>query len=428
MFSTLSVLFLLQGEIFMNKWKKQFAIIYTGQAFSLLGSAAVQFAVIWWLTIQTKSAITLTVASIISFLPNLLIGPFAGVWIDRCNRGKVMITADGLVALSSVILGIAFLITDTSSVAFIYAILFLRGLGNTFHSPAMQSAIPLLVPAEMLTKAGGWGNLISSISNMLGPVVGAGLMGLFSIKAIMLVDILGAIFAIVCLLFVKIPNIPRTVEKPDFRSDFGQGISAMRKNKPLMAVLPSYLLATIIYMPLGALFPLFVYNYFGGNAGHNSIVEFVFAGGLMVSSLIMGVWGGLRKRFLMISLAIGLQGTAIMISGALPQSGFWAFVICSFFMAGAGTLFNVPYMAYIQETTEPEVMGKVFSLLMTAMTLAMPIGLLVAGPAVEIVGVEVWFFWSGIAMIGASILCYVLTRKFDKGNSQSKISEQTERE
>ena len=128
----------------------------------------------------------------------------------------------------------------------------------------------------------------------------------------MLVDILGAIFAIVCLLFVKIPNIPRTVEKPDFRSDFGQGISAMRKNKPLMAVLPSYLLATIIYMPLGALFPLFVYNYFGGNAGINSIVKCLCrrSDGILV---VMGVWGGLRKRFLMISLAIRLQGTAIII-------------------------------------------------------------------------------------------------------------------
>ena len=304
----------------MNKWKKQFAIIYAGQAFSLLGSAAVQFAVIWWLTVQTGSAITLTVASIISFLPNLLLGPFAGVWIDRYNRGKVMIAADGLVALSSVILGAAFLIMDIPPVWFIYTVLFLRGLGNTFHSPAIQSAIPLLVPAEMLTKAGGWGNLVSSISNMLGPVLGAALMGVFSIASIMLVDISGAIFAIVCLLFVKIPDVPQSAEKPNFCEDFRQGISAMKKNKPLMAVLPSYLLATIIYMPLGALFPLFVYNYFGGNAWHNSVVEFVFASGLLVSSLIMGVWGGLRKRFLMISLAIGLQGTAILVSGALPQS------------------------------------------------------------------------------------------------------------
>ena len=412
----------------MNKWKKQFAIIYAGQAFSLLGSAAVQFAVIWWLTVQTGSAITLTVASIISFLPNLLLGPFAGVWIDRYNRGKVMIAADGLVALSSVILGAAFLIMDIPPVWFIYTVLFLRGLGNTFHSPAIQSAIPLLVPAEMLTKAGGWGNLVSSISNMLGPVLGAALMGVFSIASIMLVDISGAIFAIVCLLFVKIPDVPQSAEKPNFCEDFRQGISAMKKNKPLMAVLPSYLLATIIYMPLGALFPLFVYNYFGGNAWHNSVVEFVFASGLLVSSLIMGVWGGLRKRFLMISLAIGLQGTAILVSGALPQSGLWAFVVCAFFMAAAGTIFNVPYMAYIQESTPPEVMGKVFSLLMTAMTVAMPIGLLVAGPAVEAVGVDTWFFWSGVAMIGAAILCGVLTRKYDQISAQPEVLEQVDSE
>lgn len=58
----------------MNKtinWKKQFAVIYTGQAFSILGSAAVQFAIIWWLTIQTESAVTLTIASVVAFLPNM---------------------------------------------------------------------------------------------------------------------------------------------------------------------------------------------------------------------------------------------------------------------------------------------------------------------------------------------------------------------
>lgn len=408
----------------MNKWKKQFTIIYAGQAFSLLGSAAVQFAVIWWLTIQTESAITLTVASIISFLPNMLIGPFAGVWIDRYNRRTVMIAADGLVALSSVILGIAFLIMDTPPVVFIYVILFLRGLGNTFHGPAMQAAIPLLVPTEMLTKVGGWGNLISSISNMLGPVLGAVLMSMLSISAIMLVDIFGAAFAIVCLLFVKIPDIPQSATKPDFRTDFRQGLAAIKENKPLMAALPSFLLATIIYIPLGALFPLFVRTHFMGEAWHNSVVELVFAAGLLVSSLVMGVWGGMRKRFLMISLAIALQGVSIVISGALPPSGFWAFVICCFFMGASGTFFSVPFMAYTQESTPPEVMGKVFSLLMTAMTLAMPIGLLIAGPVTEIVGAEKWFFWSGVAMVGTGILCRLLTRKYDKETMLSQKMEQ----
>jgi len=397
----------------LTNWKKQFAVIYTGQAFSLLGSAAVQFAVIWWLTVQTESALVLTLSSIVAFLPNIIIGPFAGVWIDRYNRRTVMMAADGLVALSSVVLGIAFLLVETPPIWFLYLILFLRGLGNTFHGPAMQAAIPMLVPSEMLTKAGGWGNLVNSISNMLGPVLGAALMGILPIASIMLVDIFGAVFAIVCLLFVTIPDIPQTAEKPDFLSDWKQGFSAMRENKPLMAVFPAMILCNVLYMPLGSLFPLLVRTHFLGMAWHNSIAEFVFAGGLLVSSLVIGVWGGMKRRFLMAALAIVTLGIGSAVSGILPPNGFAIFVLLCFVIGCTGTLINVPLMAYTQETIAPEMMGKVFSLLMTVMTLAMPIGLLLAGPVSEIVGVDRWFFWSGIALVAAGILCRMMTRRYD---------------
>lgn len=397
-----------------TSWKKQFMLIYAGQAFSLLGSAVVQFAVIWWLTIKTESAITLTVSSIITFLPNMLIGPFAGVWIDRYNRRTVMIAADGLVAFSSVLLGTAFLLTESPPIWFIYLILFLRGLGNTFHGPAMQAAIPLLVPAELLTKAGGWGNLINSLSAMLGPVLGAAAMGLLPIASVMLIDIVGAAFAIICLLFVAIPDVPQTAERVHMLSDMKLGLRAMRENKPLMAVFVPLLIMNVLYMPLGSLFPLLVRVHFMGEAWHNSLVEFTFAGGLLISSIILGVWGGMRRRFLMASWAIALLGAATLVSGALPSDGIWWFAVCCFFIGFSGTFMSVPIMAYTQETTPPEMMGKVFSLLMTVMTLAMPIGLLAAGPVSEAVGVDVWFFWSGAALIANGLLCRLLTRRFDE--------------
>ena len=59
-------------------------------------------------------------------------------------------------------------------------------------------------------------------------------------------------------------------------------------------------------------------------------------------------------------------------------------------------------------------MGKVFFLLMTAMTLSMPIGLLVADPVVEVIGENAWFFWSGVALIADAILFRLLTRRYDK--------------
>ena len=109
-----------------------------------------------------------------------------------------MITADGLVAVSSIILGAAFYFTDTAYLV-LSPLFYLRGLGNTFHGPAMQAAIPMFVPTDMLTKAGGWGNMIQSVSNMMGPVLGAALMVFMPIYAIMVYWIYWGCFAIVCL-------------------------------------------------------------------------------------------------------------------------------------------------------------------------------------------------------------------------------------
>ena len=397
----------------MNNWKKQFTTIYVGQAFSLLGSSAVQFAVIWWLTVQTESAVTLTLASIAAFIPNMIIGPFAGVWIDRYNRRTVMIAADGLVALSSVILGVAFLMPEAPPIWFIYVILFLRGLGNTFHGPAMQAAIPLLVPPSMLTKAGSWGNMINSLSTMLGPALGAFLLEILPIAATMLIDILGAVFATVCLLFVKIPDVPHSGGKQQLLSDMKQGLSAIRANKPLTAIIPGMMIMTILYIPLTSLFPLLIRVEFGGTAWHTGAAEIVFSGGLLISSLVLGVWGGMKRRFLMATIAIGVMGACTLVGGTLPAEGFWIFLLCCFLIGSSGTFMNVPVMAYTQETIAPEMMGKVFSLMMTAMTWAMPIGLLVAGPVSEHIGVDRWFFGSGLALVATGLVCRLVTRRYD---------------
>lgn len=396
-----------------TNWKKTFIIIYTGQAFSLLGSAAVQFSIIWWLTARTESAITLTLATIMSFLPNILFGPFAGVWIDRCNRRTVMMAADGLVALSSAALGISFWIYDTPPLWLVFFILFVRGVGSTFHSPAMQAAIPMFVPTEMLTKAGGWGNLIVSLSTMAGPALGAALMAALPLAWIMLVDIAGAVFAILCLLAISLPDIPRNVEQIHLLSDIRQGFCAMRSNRPLMAVFFPILFASMLYMPLGSLFPLLVRTHYMGEAGHNAVVEFAFSGGLLLSSFIVGMWGSSKRRFLMISMSISVLGAAAFAGGLLPADGFWLFVICCFIMGASGTFFNVPLMSYIQESVAPEMMGKVFSLLTTAMMLSTPFGLLIAGPVSEAAGVHRWFAGSGLLMVLTGIACLLATRRYD---------------
>lgn len=394
-----------------NNWKRTFVIIYSGQAFSIIGSAAVQFALIWYLTLQTRSAIALTTAAIIGFLPSALLGPFAGIWIDRYNRKTVMILADGLIAVSSAVLAIAVMINGEVSAAFIYIILLIRGIGTTFHMPAINAAIPSFVPQEELTKAGGWSSFINSGGNILGPMIGALLMGILPLSSVMLVDIIGAVFAITCLLFVKIPDIPKQDgQSPNMIREFREGLNALKENKLLLAALPQYVCVGILYFPVSSLFPLLVLNHYGGGALHNGFIDTFFATGMMLSSILLGIWGGAKRKMMMVSGGIIVLGISTAVIGLLPRELFAVCVFCAFIMGHTAAWFNVPFNAYVQESTEPQNLGKVISLILTLCTISNPIGLAVSGPVSDWIGVDKWFLLSGIILVLNGLIGYIRTR------------------
>src|SRR5215210_7224120 len=91
-----------------QNWARRFFTVWTGQAFSLFGSALVQFALIWWLTQKSGSATVLAIATLVGMLPQIVIGPFAGALVDRWNRRLIMIFADATIALFSLLLAYLF--------------------------------------------------------------------------------------------------------------------------------------------------------------------------------------------------------------------------------------------------------------------------------------------------------------------------------
>lgn len=388
-----------------------FWTIWAGQAFSILGSAAAGFAIVWWLTVETGSAMVLTMATMAVFLPQALIGPFAGVWIDRSSRKTVMIAADLLIAATSIILAIAFFIGNPP-IWLIYTLLFIRGVGQSFHLPAMQAALPMFVPESELVKAGGWSGFIQSGSFMLGPVLGTFFMTVFSIPAVMLIDIIGAVIAVAALLLVVIPD-PQVdpSARQHILSEMLDGWQEIKGNKALVLISIPVLLTCFIYIPLSAIFPLMTSQHFDGTAWHASLIEFLFAGGMLLSGLILGLWGGFKNKFLMINLSLLAMGVAIAASGALPSTAFWAFGILSVLMGAAGNFFNIPFIAYVQEVIPPASLGRVLTLLTSLMSLSTPLGLLVAGPFAENMGVAQWFLISGLAIMLAAVFGCLLTAR-----------------
>ena len=77
-----------------KKWKYRFFILITGQSISVIGSTAVQFSVIWWLSTLTASPMVLAYAGLAAYVPQILLGSFSGIWINRFDRKKVIILSD----------------------------------------------------------------------------------------------------------------------------------------------------------------------------------------------------------------------------------------------------------------------------------------------------------------------------------------------
>ncbi|HEY4692072.1 MAG TPA: MFS transporter, partial [Bellilinea sp.] len=91
------------------RWKKKTALFLSSQSLSMFGSMLVQYAIIWHVTLTTQSGSMLTVATLVGFLPQLVISLFAGVWADRHNRKFLIIAADALTAVSTLVLAFFFL-------------------------------------------------------------------------------------------------------------------------------------------------------------------------------------------------------------------------------------------------------------------------------------------------------------------------------
>lgn len=398
-------------------WKLKFFIIWLGQAVSLITSAVLQMAIIWYLTDITGSAMILSLATLSGFLPQAIFGTLIGVWVDRWNRKIVMIGADTIIAVSGIVMTLV-ASKMVLPVWIVMVILFIRSVGTAFHSPALNAVTPLLVPEDQLTRCAGYSQSVQSISYILSPVIAAFLYANWNLNAAIFLDVIGAAVACITVILIAIPtqNLNENQEKNSVLLDVKEGYNIIKEHKGLFTLIWIGAIFAFIYMPVNALFPLMSMEYFGGTTTHASMVEIVFAVGMLLGGILLGVWGGFKNRGISIITSLLLMGISLTIAGLLPASGLLTFIICSGFMGLSSPFYNGVQTALIQEKIQPEYLGRVFGLFGSIMSLAMPLGLIVSGIFADIIGVNRWFMISGFAIMGLALLSAILPviRKLDK--------------
>jgi DHA3 family macrolide efflux protein-like MFS transporter len=387
---------------------RKFFIVWTGQAFSLFGSALVQFALVWWLTKSTGSATVLAMATLVALLPQVLAGPFIGVLVDRWDRKRIMIVADisiALVTAGLVVLFVAGLVRPWH----IYLAALARGVGQTFHLPAMQAATSLLVPKEHLARVAGLNQGLQGAISVAAPPLGALALGVLPVPAVLAVDIVTAAIAVSCLAAVAIPRPEPSAAgaaAPGRRgvlADMAAGFRYLWAWPGLILLLGMAAILNFFLLPTQSLLPILVVKHFGGGAMQLSWLQAAMGVGLVAGGIALGAWGGFKRRILTSLLGVGLAGAGIGSIGLIP-GGMISAAVALMFVAGAAlSLANGPLFAIMQATVAKDMQGRVFTLLGSVGGAMMPVGLAVAGPVADAIGVRPWYIVAGVVTVAMAV-------------------------
>jgi DHA3 family macrolide efflux protein-like MFS transporter len=290
-----------------------------------------------------------------------------------------------------------------------------RAIGGVFHGPALQAAIPLLVPQEELIRANSVNQFILVGSFILGPVLGAAMSAALPMEYILISDFVLALIACLAIAVVNIPELEKKEhEEKHFFRELKEGTYVYLEDKKLLFLTISSMIVMVFIMPSSSLYPLLIRGHFGGTEWHLSVVQIIYGVGMMTGAGITGALGKKIPNKIALSMfGLFLFSITMFLLGILPptQTGFWLCIGVCAAMGAANNVYSIPFMTYMQETISPEKQGRAFSLLNCLMSLAMPLGLLIAGPAAEAWGVLFFFMAAGGISFAVTAGCMLMIQK-----------------
>lgn len=393
----------------INKdWKRNAILFLTSQNISLFGSMIVQYAVTWYITLETKSGVMMTIAIICGFLPNLFISPFAGVWADRYNKKILIMLSDSMIALASLILAVLFVIGQ-ESVYLLFAAATIRSIGTGIQVPAVGAFLPQLVPEDKLTKTNAINGSVQSFVALFSPMLSGALLTVSTIESIFFIDVVTAAVAVLLLLlFLHEPEYEKKKlfdkKEINYYEDMSEGIKYIKNHNFALILFVYCAVYFILVTPLAFLTPLQVTRNFGDEVWRLTSIEITFSLGMMGGGILMAFWGGFHNKIHTMSLSYFAVGLFTVLVGIV--NNFWVYL---FLMVATGVvmpMFNTPFTVMLQEKVDQDYMGRVFSVLGMLSSSLMPLSMLLFGPLADFIKIENLLIVTGIFMFIQSIMMF----------------------
>ena len=378
------------------QWVRRTVQFLAGQTISLFGSALVQYAILWYLTLETKSGVVLTAATVLGWLPQAVVSVFGGVWADRHDRKLLIIGADLTIAVSTLALAVAFL-RGSGELWMVLLAMAVRSAGAGVQQPAVGAVLPQLVPTAQLMRVNGINASLNSALMLLSPAVAAALFASFGLTSVLFVDVATAVIGVVLLALLAVPRLPRPAVRLGYTEDLRAGVRYARNHPVVGWILVSFAVVFFLVVPPSYLTPLLIVRTFGDEVWMLTANEVSFSIGMVLGGAVLASWGASRDRMALLTGATVVLGVLSVLLGIAPV--LWVFLALMFLVGVVVPAFSTTSATMLQESVELEMQGRVFGLLGIVMALAMPAGMAVFGPLSDVVSVEAVLIAGGVLTV-----------------------------
>ncbi len=364
---------------------RAFLFIWVGQLVSLIGSQLTGFALGVWVYDETRSVLMLALTQIAFSVPFVVLSPLAGVLADRWNRRTAMIVSD-FGAGAAVFVAAALYLTGQLRPWMVIPINLAMASFITLMWPAYTAAVTLLVPKEHYGRANGFVQLGEALPQIAGPALAGALYVAIHVGKMALIDGITYVFSVaLLLLFVRIPNPPRTVDGEKAEGSTWQqmrfGWDYIMERKGLLALLTFFLVSNFLSGVMQPLItPLILDNWQADVLGYLSTIMGV---GMLVGTLVMSAWGGGKRKVYTLLGAGFLASVFLMFAGLRASIPLLA--VCGFGFMFMGPLANASSQAIWQSKVAPDVQGRVFAVRRAIAWSAQTISPLLAAPLADYV-------------------------------------------
>ncbi len=384
-------------------WVYKASIFLCSQLISLFGSSTVGFVIIWYITLETSSGSFMTIAILCSFLPQVLISLFAGVWADRYNRKLLIICSDSFIALATLGLVLVF-ISGVQSYTLLFVVACIRSIGTGIQTPAVNALLPQIVPVEKLTRVNGINNALQSALLLLSPAFGGLLLGTVGFSYALLVDVITASMSVGIMSFLPVSK-PSAPQKPlSAMEELKNGLSYAQAHPFIGKLLVFYALFFFLITPAAFLTPIMIERSFGPEIWRLTANEISWTVGSMIGGIIISLWGGYQNRFTTMALSsIGFGVTFALLGMA---SHFYLYLAIMLISGIFMPFFSTAETVLLQESVAPHMLGRVFSLVQIIAASAMPLGMVVFGPLGDLIQIEYILIGTGICLIFLSFYIF----------------------